>query len=103
MLYGLASRLHLPFVDAAVTLERPLLVVVPKQGRSIDPADVLPPFGNEPNGIRNFYGTYAGARVQGNGTDGKGNTLWWDADVRFMKGVYQGKDGELHYRTFVET
>jgi hypothetical protein len=67
------------------------------------PADGKPGFfGNEPNQITNFKGDYGGARVQGTGTDNHGHTLLWDADLRFMKGVYQGLDGELHQRTFVE-
>jgi hypothetical protein len=66
------------------------------------PADAAAPIGNEPNGITNFDGFYAGARVQGSGTDGQGNTLYWDADLRVMQGVYQGLDGAVHRGTFVE-
>jgi hypothetical protein len=70
------------------------------------PADanplVTPLLGNEPNQITNFDGFYGGVRVQGTGTDGTGQTLFWDADLRFMKGVYQGMDGNLYQRTFVE-
>jgi hypothetical protein len=70
------------------------------------PADanplVTPLLGNEPNQITNFNGFYGGVRVQGDGTDGSGNTLLWDADLRFMKGTYQGLDGRLHHGTFVE-
>jgi hypothetical protein len=67
------------------------------------PADAPPPFGNEPNGITDFVGFYGGARVLGRGTDSNGATLYWDADVRFMKGVYRGLDGNVHRGTFVET
>jgi hypothetical protein len=70
------------------------------------PADanplVTPLLGNEPNQITNFDGFYGGVRVQGTGVDGNGQTLFWDADLRFMKGVYQGLDGSLSRRTFVE-
>ncbi len=70
------------------------------------PADanplVTPLLGNEPNQISNFNGFYGGARVQGTGTDGHGHTLLWDADLRFMKGVYQGLNGNLYSRTFVQ-
>ncbi len=66
------------------------------------PADGQPPFGNEPNQITNFDGFYGGARVQGSGKDGNGNPLLWDADLRFMKGVYRGLDGTLHQATFAE-
>jgi hypothetical protein len=43
-----------------------------------------------------------GARAQGTGQDGNGNTLLWDADLRFMKGVYRGLHGNVHRETFVE-
>ncbi len=67
------------------------------------PADGQPGFfGNEPNQITNFNGFYAGTRIQGTGTDHSGNTLLWDADLRFMKGVYQALDGNFYHRTFVE-
>jgi hypothetical protein len=66
------------------------------------PADAPPPFGNEPNQITDFNGFYGGARVQGTGTGSDGNTYLWDADLRFMQGVYQGVDGQLHRGTFVE-
>src|SRR5215470_8780725 len=63
------------------------------------PADanplVTPLLGNEPNQITNFNGFYGGVRVQGTGTDGTGQTLFWDADLRFMKGVYQALDGNV--------
>jgi hypothetical protein len=66
------------------------------------PADAPPPVGNEPNQITDFYGSYGGARVQGTGTDGSGNTLLWDADLRFMQGTYRGVDGNFYRGTFVE-
>jgi hypothetical protein len=70
------------------------------------PADanplVTPLLGNEPNQITNFDGLYGGARVQGTGTDGAGNALLWDADLRFMKGTYQALDGHFYTRTFAE-
>jgi hypothetical protein len=66
------------------------------------PADAAPPFGNEPNGITNFVGFYGGARVLSRGKDNLGNTLYWDADLRFMKGVYGGLDGKVHQGTFAE-
>jgi hypothetical protein len=66
-----------------------------------DPA-LSPLLGNDPNQVTNFNGFYGGARVQGTGQDGNGNTLLWDADLRFMKGVYRGLDGNVHRETFVE-
>ena len=58
--------------------------------------------GNEPNAITDFSGAYGGAAVDGTGTDGQGNTLFWAADIRFMKGTYRGLDGKFHKGTFVE-
>ena len=70
------------------------------------PADanplVTPLLGNEPNQITNFNGFYGGVRVQGSGTAEDGQSRFWDADLRFMKGVYQGLDGHLYQRTFIE-
>jgi hypothetical protein len=66
------------------------------------PADAFPPVGNEPNQITNFNGFYGGARVQGTGTGSDGKTYLWDADLRFMQGVYRGLDGTLQERTFAE-
>jgi hypothetical protein len=61
-----------------------------------------PGFGGELNVINDFKGFIATARVQGTGTDGNGNTLLWDADMRVMRGVYEAKDGRLHRGTFAE-
>jgi hypothetical protein len=66
------------------------------------PADAPPLVGNEPNQLTNFNGLYAGARVQGTGTGNDGNSYLWDADLRVMRGVYQGLDGKLYRGTFVE-
>jgi hypothetical protein len=74
------------------------------------PADanpqMTPLLGNEPNQITNFIGFYGGARVQGDGTGHQGSeashSFFWDADIRFMKGVYRAQDGKLYARTFLE-
>jgi hypothetical protein len=74
------------------------------------PADtdpgVSPLLGNDPNQITDFNGFYGGARVQGSGTstevNGTHHTDLWDADLRFMKGVYRGQDGHFYQGTFVE-
>jgi hypothetical protein len=73
------------------------------------PADApLNPFvgGNEPNTITDFIGIYGGVRVQGTGIGHQGNepnhSYFWDADLRFMQGVYRGLNGRLYARTFVE-
>jgi hypothetical protein len=74
------------------------------------PADtdpgVSPLLGNDPNQITDFNGFYGGARVQGSGTstevNGTHHTDLWDADLRFMKGVYRGQNGHFYHGTFVE-
>jgi hypothetical protein len=64
------------------------------------PADATGPVGGEPSLITDFNGFIGVARVQGTGTDNRGNTLLWDADLRFMDGVYRGVDGDIHHGTF---
>jgi hypothetical protein len=66
------------------------------------PADSATPdkIGGDPSSIDDFNGFVGVAHVQGTGTDNNGNTLLWDVDIRFMKGVYQGVDGNLHRGTF---
>ena len=74
------------------------------------PADanplVTPLLGNEPNQITDFNGFYGGVRVQGTGSGVQGNgpvqSFFWDADLRFMQGVYRGLNGGYHHRTFIE-
>jgi hypothetical protein len=74
------------------------------------PADanpqVTPLLGNEPNQITDFFGFYGGVRVQGTGIGHQGNeanhSFFWDADLRFMKGIYRGVDGNLYAHTFLE-
>src|SRR5262249_12785005 len=53
------------------------------------PADAPPPFGNEPSTITDFNGFIGVAHFEGTGTDGDGNTLLVDIDLRFMQGVYR--------------
>jgi hypothetical protein len=57
-------------------------------------------FGGEPSTITDFNGFIGVAHLQGTGTDNSGNTLFWDTDLRFMHGVYQGTDGQIHSGTF---
>jgi hypothetical protein len=70
------------------------------------PADAPPVFGNDPNQLTNFNGFFGGVRLQGVGVgtevDGSHNTYLWDADLRFMQGVYRAVDGNVHRGTFVE-
>jgi hypothetical protein len=54
--------------------------------------------------ITDFKGKVGAADVQGTGTatnpDGTTESLLFDSDMRFMKGVYVGVDGHLHRGTF---
>jgi hypothetical protein len=58
----------------------------------------------EPATIGDFNGFVGAADVQGNGTatnpDGSQETLLFDTDMRFMQGVYVGKDGAVHKGVF---
>lgn len=60
--------------------------------------------GQEPASITDFNGFVGVADVQGTGTatnpDGSTETLLYDTDIRFMKGVYVGQDGAVHKGTF---
>ena len=60
--------------------------------------------GQEPATITDFNGFVGVADVQGTGTatnpDGSTETLLFDTDMRFMKGVYVGQDGAVHKGTF---
>jgi hypothetical protein len=56
--------------------------------------------GGEPSSITDFNGFVGVVRVDGTGTDGDGNPLLWEVDLRFMKGVYRGVDGDLHQGAF---
>jgi hypothetical protein len=56
--------------------------------------------GGEPSSITDFNGFVGVARVDGTGSDGAGNPLLWEVDLRFMRGVYRGVDGDVHQGTF---
>jgi len=64
------------------------------------------PFGRdqEPSVITDFNGFVGVAQVQGTGVgtnpDGTTETLLYDTDMRFMKGVYVGLDERMHQGTF---
>jgi hypothetical protein len=68
------------------------------------PADAPPIHGSEPSSIEDFHGTIGVAEIHGTGTgtdsSGASTRLFFAADIRFMKGVYQGVDGALHTATF---
>ncbi len=54
--------------------------------------------GNEPSVIGDFNGFLGVANGTGKATDGSKNTF--GTDMRFMKGVYVGVDGEVHRGAF---
>jgi hypothetical protein len=60
--------------------------------------------GVDPSSITDFNGFIGVADVRGKGTatnpDGSTETLLFDTDMRFMKGVYVGVDGAVHKGTF---
>lgn len=60
----------------------------------------LPGPGAEPSSITDFNGTVGVAHVQGTGKDSANNPFLYDTDLRFMDGVYRGKDGRTHRGTF---
>jgi hypothetical protein len=61
--------------------------------------------GVEISTITDFHGSIGGAEIQGTGTathtnTGKKEALHFDVDMRFMKGVYLGVDGDEHRGAF---
>jgi hypothetical protein len=63
----------------------------------------FPYFGNEVVTINDFNGKTAAAEIQGTGTGTLSGTTaqyTYDADMRFMDGVYVAKDGHVHRGTF---
>ncbi len=70
------------------------------------PADAAAPNGNDPSLITDFDGFIGEARVQGTGTGTNTDTgdtfpLLFDADMRFMQGLYQSVDGRFLEASFV--
>ena len=97
----------LPSVVAPLPIPGGVLVPNPFGGPDVHfhkpgPVDSTTPdkVGGDPSSIDDFNGFIGVAHVQGTGTDNSGNPLLWDTDVRFMQGVYQGVDGNLHRGTF---
>jgi hypothetical protein len=81
------------------------------EGELLHVYDYVP--GNEPSTIGNFRGLVAINHLSGEGTVTKGgggggistptttgDRLVYDADMRVMKGVYVGEDGQEHEGTF---
>lgn len=62
---------------------------------------VLPPaVGAEMSTITDFNGVVAAAEVQGTAHGSDGSTLWFDADMRFMRGVYVDDQGRYRDHAF---
>src|SRR5215510_1502361 len=62
---------------------------------------VLPPtVGFEMSTITDFNGVVAAAEIQGLARGSDGSTNSFDADMRFMQGVYVGEDGRHRNRSF---
>lgn len=60
----------------------------------------LPGPGAEPSTIGDFNGFVAIADIVGTGVGTGGSNLTFDADMRFMSGVFQGTDDRIHQGTF---
>jgi hypothetical protein len=60
----------------------------------------LPGPGNNQATITDFNGFVGVAHVQGTGTASDGVSNFFDADLRFMQGLYIGTDGQHHQGTF---
>ena len=75
-----------------VHLNLPQNVIVTRNGMTTIAAD--------PSTMTDFNGFVGLANVDGTGTDGNGNPLFFDVDMRFMKGRYVGVDGKRYHATF---
>ena len=60
----------------------------------------LPGAGAEPATITDFNGFVAIADIVGTGVGTGGSNLTFDADMRFMTGIFRGTDGRVHRGTF---
>jgi hypothetical protein len=60
----------------------------------------LPGPDNEPATITDYNGFTGIAAIRGHGADDTGGTLYFDVDMRFMKGLYTGQDGRLRQGAF---
>ncbi|SRR5216683_1161972 len=56
--------------------------------------------GAEPSTITDFNGFVAITDIVGTGVGTGGGNLTFDADMRFMSGIFQGTDGRIHQGTF---
>ena len=60
----------------------------------------LPEVGNELSTITDFNGVVGAAEIQGSAKGSDGTTYSFDADMRFMQGLYVGMDGRLRRGSF---
>jgi hypothetical protein len=59
-----------------------------------------PYVGFEMSTITDFNGVIAAGEVQGTATGSDGSSLWFDCDMRFMRGVYVAMDGHIRDGSF---
>lgn len=64
------------------------------------PPEALPGAGHPVCTVDNFSGFVAVAESRGKGADSAGNTYEWEADLRFMQGIYVARDGVARLGTF---
>jgi hypothetical protein len=62
--------------------------------------NVFDPPDTDPSGIFNFNGQIGYAIIDGRGTGHPGGQLFFEVDLRFMKGVYVATNGHYLNRTF---
>jgi len=74
----------------------------PIPGSGFAPFHIFDPSrGKEQSAITDFTGLVGSVHLQGTGlANDRPDRLSWDADVRFMDGVYRGVDGVLRRQTF---
>jgi hypothetical protein len=61
---------------------------------------LAPAVGLEMSTITDFKGVVAGCELQGGAHSSEGRELWFDADMRFMKGVYIDLHGRRREHAF---
>ena len=61
---------------------------------------LLPGIGFEMSTITDFDGVVGGSETRGTARGSDGTTYSFDADMRFMQGVYVGFDGRRHIGSF---
>jgi hypothetical protein len=99
-----ASRAYAQGGGTALPSPIPFAQKLPPATRAYGPFHFMLPGpadqGHEPSLITDFNGFIGVANFSGTGKDGAGNALTFSGDIRFMKGVYQGVDGQIHQGAF---